>query len=69
MNGTSDCLFAALGLFAGMLLLIESGRRLGQRRLARNLEGARAGLGAVEGAVFGLLGLLIAFTFQGAAAR
>jgi len=32
-------------------------------------EGARAGAGAVEGSVFGLLGLLIAFTFSGAAFR
>jgi len=32
-------------------------------------EGARAGTGTIEGAVFALLGLLIAFTFSGAAAR
>ncbi len=69
MSGTSTWILAVLGLFVGMLSLIELGRRLGQRRMARNLEGARAGLGAVEGAVFGLLGLLIAFTFQGAASR
>jgi len=60
---------AAMALFAGMLVAMELGRRLGGRRRARDLEGARVGLGAVEGAVFGLLGLLIAFTFQGAAAR
>jgi hypothetical protein len=59
----------AAALFLGMLLLLELGRRIGTRRLARDTEGARAGLGAVEGAVFGLLGLLIAFTFSGAAAR
>jgi hypothetical protein len=69
MSGTSTWILAVLGLFVGMLSLIELGRRLGQRRMARNLEGARAGLGAVEGALFGLLGLLIAFTFQGAATR
>lgn len=69
MSGTSTWILAVLGLFVGMMSLIELGRRLGQRRMARHLEGARAGLGAVEGAVFGLLGLLIAFTFQGAAAR
>jgi hypothetical protein len=57
------------GLFVGMLALMEWGRRLGTRRLLRDLEGARAGLGAVEGALFALLGLLIAFTFSGAAAR
>jgi hypothetical protein len=52
-----------------MLLLLEAGRRLGKRRLASDPEGARAGLGAVEGSLFGLLGLLIAFTFGGAATR
>jgi hypothetical protein len=59
----------AFGLFLGMLLLVEFGRRMGIRRMAKDPEGARAGIGAVEGAVFGLLGLLIAFTFSGAAIR
>jgi len=57
------------GLFAGMLVLLEVGRRLGLRRRARMPEDAGAGLGAVEGALFALLGLLIAFTFSGAAER
>jgi hypothetical protein len=57
------------GLFAGMLLLQGAGRRLGARRMAADPEGARAGLSAVEGAVFGLMGLMIAFTFSGAASR
>src|SRR6185436_2599128 len=35
----------------------------------KDSEGARQGFGVVDGAVFGLLGLLIAFTFSGAAAR
>ena len=56
-------------LFLGMLLAIEAGRRLGRRRLIADPESARAGAGAVEGAVFALLGLLIAFTFSGAASR
>lgn len=60
--------FATL-LFIGMILLLELGRQLGRRRQARDEERARAGLGAVEGAVFALLGLLIAFTFSGAAQR
>ena len=60
--------------FAGALLLgiifsLELGRRFGKRRLLSDPEGARAGLGAVEGSLFGLLGLLVAFTFNGAAAR
>jgi len=59
---------SALGLFAGILLVLEAGRRIGMRRMAKQ-EGALPGLGAVEGAVFGLMGLLIAFTFSGAASR
>lgn len=55
--------------FAGILAVIEIGRRIGATRLASDPEGARAGVGAVEASVFGLLGLLIAFTFSGAAAR
>ena len=57
------------GLFLSLLLMMEAGRRMGVRRLATDPEGARAGIGAVEGAVFALLGLLIAFTFSGAASR
>ncbi len=56
-------------MFAGTLCLLEVGRRLGARRLARDPEGAKAGAGAVDAAVFGLMGLLIAFTFSGAATR
>jgi len=59
----------AVGLFLGMLILAEVGRRIGMRRLAQDPEGAEAGVGVVDGAVFALLGLLIAFTFSGAASR
>ncbi|AFL73673.1 hypothetical protein [Thiocystis violascens] len=59
----------ALGLLVGILILQEVGRRLGERHLARDPESARAGTGVVEGAVFALVGLLIAFTFSGAASR
>jgi hypothetical protein len=63
-----SALFAA-GLFLGMLVLLEVGRQRGRRRRAKDAEGASAGTGPVEGAIFALLGLLIAFTFSGAAAR
>jgi len=59
----------AAALFVGMLILLEIGRRVGNLRLARDPKGARAGTGVVEGAVFALVGLLIAFTFSGAASR
>ena len=52
-----------------MLVLLETGRRLGLRRLAQDSEAAQAGFGVVEGAIFALMGLLIAFTFSGAASR
>jgi hypothetical protein len=56
-------------LFVGMLVLLEIGWRIGVRRLARDPEGAMVGVGPVEGAIFGLLALLVAFTFSGATAR
>jgi hypothetical protein len=61
--------FCCFGLFGGMLILIEIGRRIGVQHLAKDPEGAKAGVGAVVGAIFSLLGLLIAFTFSGAASR
>lgn len=69
MNTMQISIAFVLGLTAGMLWLLEWGRRIGTRRLANDSEGARTGTGAVDGAVFALLGLLIAFTFSGAAAR
>lgn len=54
-----------LGLFAALLGALAVGRRLGLRHNAVDV----VGVGAVDGAVFALLGLLIAFTFSGAAAR
>ena len=62
-------LLIALGLFIGMVVLLEVGRRIGIRRTRKDPEGAREGVRAAEGAIFALLGLLIAFTFSGAAAR
>lgn len=58
-----------IGLLLGMLFLLEVGRRIGLRRMAVDTEGARAGIGTVEGALLALLGLIIAFSFSGAAAR
>ena len=56
-------------LFVGMLALLEVGRRAGVRRLAADPDSAHAGTGAIDGAVYALLGLLVAFTFSGAASR
>jgi len=69
MNYALYAALLSLGLFVGMLILLEIGRRIESRRMRKDAEGAHAGVGAIEGAVFGLLGLLIAFTFSGAASR
>jgi hypothetical protein len=69
MRYTAHISLFSVGLFLGMLLFLEIGRRIGIRQIAKDPEGARTGLGAVDGAVFALLGLLIAFTFSGAASR
>lgn len=58
--------FVAL-LFLGMLVSLEIGRRLALR--AAPGTGDKEGLGVIDGAIFALLGLLVAFTFSGAAAR
>jgi len=54
--------FSAFFLFPVMVAALEIGRRLRRRR-------AMEGNGAVEGAVFALFGLLLAFTFSGAISR
>src|ERR1700756_5712182 len=59
----------SLSLFLGMLILLEAGRRLGVMRRSKESDGERSNLGPVEGAVFALFGLLMAFTFSGAASR
>jgi hypothetical protein len=59
----------ALTLGVAIFVLLLAGRRIGQRRAEADPDGSHVGLGAVEGAVFGMLGLLIAFTFSGAAGR
>ena len=50
-------------LLPAMILLLELGRRL---RRARAADGRSS---AIEGAIFGLFGLLLAFTFSGAISR
>jgi hypothetical protein len=73
MNAAAGMMLWALvfagGLFAGMLGMQHLGHVIAMRRIAHDPEGAKHGAGVVEGAVFGLLSLLIAFTFSGAVAR
>ena len=66
---TLSVLAFASVLFVCMLVSLDVGRRIGARRLHHDPEGAPTGVGVIEGSVFGLLGLLIAFTVSGAASR
>ena len=61
-------LVVSLGLLLGLVVCMDIGYRLGKRRLARSGE-LPSGVGASEASIFGLMGLLIAFTFSGATSR
>jgi hypothetical protein len=69
MNFTWIASLSAGSLFLGMVILSVVGRRSGMARLARGSEELPRGVGLVEGAVFALLGLIIALTFAGALSR
>lgn len=55
-------------LFVSMILCVEVGRRMGKNYPAGQKKD-KDGFGAADGAIYGLFGLLIAFTFSGAATR
>lgn len=69
MQSPLKFLIYAISLFIGMILFLELGRRIGQWRAANQANGEDKGISAVDGAVFALFGLLLAFTFSGAASR
>jgi hypothetical protein len=69
MNSMFGALLFAGGMFLGMILFQEVGRRIGISRKANRPEDIGIGVGAMQAGVFALLGLLIAFTFSGAASR
>ena len=58
----------AASLLVGSMLLMEYGRRLGAEQVARTGNPV-TGLGAVESAVFALMGLLLAFAISGGLQR
>ena len=59
----------AAAFFVASLLLLNYGRYLGLRYLRQNEPANMAGLATVEGAVFIVIGLLLAFTISGALQR
>lgn len=58
----------SLAIFSGMLIALELGFRAGRRHSQGGVT-AHEGIGVIEGAVFALLGLLLAFSFGGATSR
>lgn len=56
-------------LFLGMVTCSEIGRQLAHRRNITDQEGGWHGSSVIDAAVFGLLGLIVAFTFSSAASR
>ena len=67
MNPSTVAMIVSLGLFAGMLLFLEGGYRIG--RVAQREPSCHEGVGALETAVYALLGLLLGFSFSGATSR
>jgi hypothetical protein len=69
MDHTLASILLSIGLLIGILICFEVGRRNGIHRIKRDGENVLLGVGSIEGAIFALLGLLLAFTFYGAAER
>ncbi len=66
MNATQWALPLSVGIFVGIIVCLEVGYRMARRHSGSS---AHEGIGAIEAAVFGLLGLLLAFSFAGATSR
>jgi hypothetical protein len=57
------------GMFLALLAFLEAGRRIGLAAAKKTGKEPSSGPGGLEAAIYGLMGLLIAFTFSGAASR
>jgi hypothetical protein len=69
MTGMTLNLLMFAGMFAALIVCLQAGRRTGRRAFGGDDHARPAGLGTVEAVTFGLLGLLLALTFSGAAGR
>jgi hypothetical protein len=59
----------ALGIFGLLFAGLEAGFRLGRRASLDQDAAASSQIGAIQGAILGMLGLLLAFSFSAAGAR
>lgn len=62
-------LISFIGMLILTLIFLEIGRLISVRAIKHGVKTSSSGTGPVETIVFGLLGLLIAFTFTGAESR
>jgi len=69
MNPVIWAILLSTVVFSGTLGCLELGYRWGHRSIAKESELAHEGIGAIEAAVFALLGLLLGFSFAGATSR
>jgi hypothetical protein len=69
MNPAGSAAVLSAALFVGLIVCLEIGFRLGLARSRSNADLRHEGIGAIEAAVFALLGLLLAFSFAGATSR
>ena len=69
LRATLLAIVLAAVLFGSMLLFLDLGWRFGVRQLAKYGEPSRAGVGKADAPVYALFGLLLGFTFSGAASR
>lgn len=69
VDPTTFGIVTAVGIFFGILVCLLLGRWIGQRAVARYGAAGVRNISSLEGTVFALLGLLIAFTFSGALSR
>ncbi|MFT3685315.1 MAG: hypothetical protein QM783_10385 [Phycisphaerales bacterium] len=55
-----------LGIIAALLIAVEAGHLAGKRRVQTSPGEHKTDTGAIQGAMLGLLGLLLGFSFAGA---
>jgi putative Ca2+/H+ antiporter (TMEM165/GDT1 family) len=60
MNGAEWAVILSVGVFAGMIVCLELGFRIGRSSAEKSPQLAHEGIGTIEAAVFALLGLLLA---------
>jgi hypothetical protein len=69
MSDTAVVFVLIPGLFLAILVFVGIGRRMDIRRVIEETDRERIVLTTIETAIYALLGLMVAFTFAGAASR